>query len=155
MLVEVNLVDLSTRIIQTPGLLVGQPSFLPDGSIIVFAIPISQVYLGLKFCLNRLNGVYLITGDGVICCITSGYSNARSPRVFNNSVVFFLTVEDGTTHFSASKLIKVDGDGEKVVVDINWGGFPSQVFSWIYLGALSSGADICIVLHRFKRIIGL
>jgi hypothetical protein len=135
-LVELDLVKLTTRIIGTPGLLVGQPSFLGI-DIVVFAIPKSQVKRhGVKFCLNRLNGVYKISGDE-ITCITTLYSNARSPRVVDGEV-YFLTVDNGTPHFSASRLVKVSDEGPgKIIVDIDC----DPKFPGIFLDILPSNSE--------------
>lgn len=137
MLVEVNLTSLSTRIIPTAGLIIGQPSICSDGSIIVFGTKKDVKRYGVKFCLNRLNGVYRITTGDEIVCITSRWSNARSPRVINDEV-YFLSVEDGTPHFSASKLVKVGVDEDKIIVDVNWGGFP---FPGLFLDILGTSVE--------------
>lgn len=128
-LVMVDLALKTARVVATPGLLVGQPSFLPDDSLVAFGVrkDLAKRY-GVKFCLNRLNGVYQIFDAGgdeaaKVECLTAEFSNARSPRVVDESVVF-LTVEDDTPHFSASKLVQlnVPERSTKLIVDIPSGG---------------------------------
>jgi hypothetical protein len=138
----------------TPGLLVGQPAFNSDGSIIVFAVPKNIKRHGVKFCLNRLNGVYTITGDE-IKCISTGYSNARSPRVVDGEV-YFLTVEDGTPHFSASRLVKVGKEKDTVVVDFKCEpeGFPGLFLDILPTSLEFGGFLYCTsTVKTYNRII--